>query len=105
MKRFTMPREVEAVDLTSVEPTDDQPSEVVFGGSLLDLRQLAYAITNEGHSLESACKAFDVPYVKRKVVHGRITPEYVDYNREDVWATTELYLKVMEEYAKCVPSV
>lgn len=101
MKRFTVPREVEAVDLR----TDDQPDEVVFGGNLLDLRQLAYALTNKGHSLESACRAFGVDYVKRKVQHGRITPEYIDYNREDVWATAELYLKVMEEYAKCVPSV
>lgn len=101
MKRFTVPREVEAVDLR----TDDQSDEVVFGGNLLDLRQLAYALTNEGHSLESACWAFGVPYVKRKVVHGRITSEYVDYNREDVGATAELYLKVMDEYAKCIPSV
>lgn len=101
IKRFTVPREVEAVDLR----TDDQPDEVVFGGNLLDLRQLAYALTNEGHSLESACKTFGVPYVKRKIQHGRITPEYIDYNREDVWATAELYLKAMEEYAKCVPSV
>jgi hypothetical protein len=100
MKRFTVPREVEAVDLR----TDDQTDEVVFGGGLLDLRQVAYALTNEGHSLESACKAFGVSYVKRKVQHGKITPEYIDYNREDVWATVELYLKVMEEYAKCVPS-
>ena len=104
MKRFTMPWEVEAVDLTSVEPTDDQPEEVVFGGNLLDLRQLVYALTNEGHSLESACRAFGVPYAKRRVKHGRITPEYVDYNREDVWGTAELYLKAMEEFAKCVPS-
>lgn len=101
MKRFTVPREVEAVDLR----TDGQPDEVVLGGNLLDLRQLAYSLTNEGHSLESACGAFAVPYVKRKVQHGGITPEYIDYNREDVWATAELYLKIMEEYAKCVPSV
>jgi hypothetical protein len=65
---------------------------------------LAYALTNEGHSLESACRAFGVPYAKRKVQHGRITSEYIDYNREDVWATAQLYLKVMEEYAKCIPS-
>lgn len=104
MKRFTMPWEVEAVDLTPVEPTDDQPSGVVLGGGLLDLRQLVYALTNEGHSLESASRVFGVPYAKRKVQHGKITPEYVDYNREDVWATAELYMKAMEEFAKCVPS-
>jgi hypothetical protein len=101
MKRFTVPWEVEPADLV----TEDQSDEVVFGGTLLDLRQLAYALTNKGHSLESACKTFGVDYVKRKVQHGRITSEYVDYNREDVQATAKLYLKVIEEYAKCIPSV
>lgn len=106
MKRFTVPREVEAIG----RKMDDLSDEVVLGGNLLDLRQLAYALTNEGHSLESACEAFGVrdtsgaPYVKRKVVHGKISRQYIDYNRGDVWATAELYLKVMDEFAKCVPS-
>jgi len=36
--------------------------------------------------------------------HGRITPKYVDYNREDVWGTVELYLKAMEEISCIVGS-
>ncbi len=105
LKRFTKPRNVEVVDLVPVGPTGGQPNEVVvFGGEILDLRQLVYTLTDEGHSLESACKTFGVPFKKRNVRHGKITVGYINYNREDVWATTELYLKVMEEYVQCVPS-
>jgi hypothetical protein len=75
----------------------------MVGGDLLDLRQLVYALTDKSHSLESASRVFGVPYTKRPVRHGSITPEYVDYCREDVQATAELYLRVMEEYLQCVP--
>ncbi len=71
-----------------------------FRGHFLDLRTLAFALTDRGHTLESACDAFGVPYTKRTVTHGVITPEYVDYNREDVEATAHLYAAAMTEYLR-----
>jgi hypothetical protein len=72
-----------------------------FRGHFLDLRTLAFALTDRGHSLESACKAFGVEHGKMKVKrHGKITRKYIDYNRRDVLATCELAEKLLEEYQK-----
>ena len=72
----------------------------VFRGHMLDLRTLAFALTDRSLSLESACKLFGVEHGKQKVEqHGIITPEYVDYNRRDVLASTELAAKLLAEYA------
>jgi len=71
----------------------------LFRGRFLDLRTLAGALTGEGHSLESACKAFGVQHGKvRAERHGVVTEDYLDYNRRDVQATWELYLAPLEEW-------
>lgn len=69
-------------------------------GRFLDLRQLTFALTNESHSLESACNLFGVPYKKREVEHGKIDYDYLLYNYEDVEATLKLYCNLMKEYKK-----
>jgi len=72
-----------------------------FRGHFLDLRTLAFALTDRGHSLESACDAFGVEHKKSKVKrHGKITQKYIDYNRRDVLATSALAEKVIEEYQR-----
>ena len=70
----------------------------MFNGHFLDARTLAFALTNEGHTSESASDEFEVPYTKRPVTHGTITEEYVTYCREDVEATAKLYASAMAEY-------
>ena len=56
-------------------------------------------LTDRGHSLASACKAFGVEQGKLAVErHGVVTPEYIDYNRRDVEATAALASKLLEEY-------
>ena len=56
-------------------------------------------LTDKGHTLKSACKAFGVAHGKTKAQkHGEITPEYIAYNRNDVLATTELLEKTLAEY-------
>jgi hypothetical protein len=71
-----------------------------FRGHFLDLRTLVFSLTGKSHSLASACEAFGVEHGKNKAEeHGRITPEYIDYCRRDVQATTELYEKTRNEYA------
>jgi hypothetical protein len=70
-----------------------------FRGHFLDLRTLAFALTDRGHSLESACKAFGVAHPKRPTTHhGTVTPAYITYNRFDVLSTWELATKLLEEY-------
>ena len=72
-----------------------------FKGYFLDLRTLAFALTNESHSLDSACRLFEVKQGKQKIEkHGTVNFEYIDYNRQDVLITWELYKKLQEEYEK-----
>jgi hypothetical protein len=72
----------------------------VFRGHMLDLRTLAFALTDRSLSLAGACELFGVEHGKQKVAqHGVITPEYIDYNRRDVLASTELAAKLLAEYA------
>jgi hypothetical protein len=71
----------------------------IFRGHFLDLRTLAFALTNQSYSLESACDAFDVEHGKAAVSeHGKITNEYIDYCRRDVEATSELAEKLLLEF-------
>ena len=65
----------------------------------LDVRTLAFALTNVGHSLASACAAFGVEHGKQEIAeHGIISDTYIDYNRRDVLATAELLEKLREEF-------
>ena len=62
-----------------------------WSGEFLDLRTLTFALTARGHSLQSACAAFDVPGKADPGEHGAITPEYIGYCRQDVAATAGLH--------------
>jgi len=92
LKQFSAPHEI--------EDSERDAEGLPFRGHLLDLRTIAFALTDRGHTLESACEAFGVRYEKREVEHGRITPEYIDYCREDVGATAKLYQAVTAEYRR-----
>ena len=71
----------------------------IFRGHFLDLRTLAFALTDRGYSLAGACEAFGVEHGKQVVKrHGIVTKKYIDYNRRDVLATSELAAKLLEEY-------
>jgi hypothetical protein len=97
---FTGRKSPDLVDLIPDGSTTGKPLKI-FQGNFLDLRTLAFALTDSGHSLESACKAFNVEHPKQRVaVHGKITGAYIDYNRRDVLATAELADKLMKEYEK-----
>lgn len=66
----------------------------------LDLRTLAYALSDCGHSLLSAGKAFGARQIKAPHAegHGVITPEYVAYARQDVAATCALLEALRAEF-------
>ena len=90
LKGFRSPECIDDQDL--IPDGDGKPDrdEWQFRGHFLDLRTLVFALTDSSHSLQSACAAFGVPYVKREVVHGRIDDDYVTYCREDIAATERL---------------
>src|SRR5207237_3135448 len=72
-----------------------------YRGQFLDLRTLAFALTDRGYTLASAAQAFGLDAGKLQIQeHGRITELYVDYNRRDVEVTAELYGALMEEFLR-----
>ena len=100
LKGFTARNSPDKVDLIPEGSLTGKPEQgYKFRGHFLDLRTLAFALTDQGYSLEGACKAFDVEHGKHRATrHGKVTEKYIDYNRRDVLATSELALKLLEEY-------
>ena len=102
LKGFTARYQPDRLDLIPEgSPTGEPEKGYKFRGHMLDLRTLAFALTDKGYSLDSACKAFGVEHGKQHVTrHGVVTKKYIDYNRRDVQATSELAVKLLAEYAK-----
>lgn len=102
LKGFTSRKNPDKDDLIP-EGSDSGEAEsgYIFRGHFLDLRTLAFALTDQSYTLESACKAFGVEHGKQSVQeHGKITNNYIDYNRRDVLATAELAQKLIDEFEK-----
>jgi hypothetical protein len=102
LKGFTARFGADDSDLIPEDSATGQPVRgYKFRGHMLDLRTLAFALTDRSYSLDTACKAFGVEHGKQHVTrHGVITRKYIDYNRRDVQATSELAVKLLAEYAK-----
>ena len=68
-----------------------------FPGYFLDLRTLAFALTDEVYSFDAACEAFGVEYA-REAAHS---PEaYIHDIRRTVSASSALAVKLLDELAK-----
>ncbi|MGB8474132.1 MAG: hypothetical protein WCE61_08620 [Candidatus Acidiferrum sp.] len=102
LKGFTARFGPDDSDLIPEDSTTGRPEKgYKFRGHMLDLRTLAFALTDRSYSLDSACKAFGVEHGKQHVTgHGFVTRKYIDYNRRDVQATSELAVKLLAEYAR-----
>jgi hypothetical protein len=102
LKGFTSRYRPDDSDLIPEDSLTGEPEKgYKFRGHLLDLRTLAFALTDRGYSLESACKAFGVEHAKQRVTkHGVVTASYIDYNRRDVQATSELAVALLAEYGR-----
>lgn len=102
LKGFTGSHNPDRVDLIPDGSATGEPEPgFKFRGHFLELRTLAFSLTDRGYTLETACPAFGVVHGKERAVrHGEITEQYIDYNRRDVLATSELALKLLEEYGK-----
>jgi hypothetical protein len=102
LKGFTGRRTPDEADLIPEGSTTGKPEKgFIFRGHFLDLRTLAFALTDESYTLERACDDFGVEHGKQTVKrHGIVTDKYIRYNRRDVLATSELAIKLLEEYDK-----
>ena len=100
LKGFAGRLEPDETDLIPEGSTTGKPDHSYgFRGHFLDLRTLAFALTDRGHSLQSACDAFGVREGKGNADrHGVVSASYIDYNRQDVAATAALAFKLLEEY-------
>jgi len=102
LKGFTRRQDPDEEDLIPEGSTTGQQEEdYAFRGHFLDLRTLAFALTDKSYTLEKACEDFGVEHGKQRVVrHGIVSDKYIEYNRRDVLATSELAIKLLEEYDK-----
>lgn len=102
LKGFTARFNADRSDLIPEDSATGDPEKgYKFRGHMLDLRTLAFALTDRGYSLETASRAFGVEHGKQRAArHGIITKSYIDYNRCDVQATSELAVKLLAEYEK-----
>lgn len=78
------------MDITSPKgrPIGADGKPVSYRPGFLDLRTLAFALTDRGHTLKSACEAFNVDQGKAHTEsHGRINADYIAYARQDVKAS------------------
>jgi hypothetical protein len=102
LKGFTRRKNPDEEDLIPEGSKTGKPEEdYAFRGHFLDLRTLAFALTDKGYTLEKACEDFGVEHQKHAAEkHGIVTKKYIDYNRRDVLATSELAVKLLEEYDK-----
>jgi hypothetical protein len=72
-----------------------------YRGRFLDLHTLVYALTDASLSLDAAAEEFDLADRKHSPSgHGVITPEYIDYNRQDVRLTWALHQGLMAEWRR-----
>lgn len=102
LKGFTGAIEADEEDRIPEGAASPKPlKRYTFRGHMLDLRTLAFALTDRGLTLEKACELFGVEHGKQKAEqHGTVTAKYIDYNRRDVLASTELAEKLLAEYAR-----
>ena len=91
--------DVEDDDLIPEDSSDGDPDDKYeWPGNFLDLATLVFGLTGAPHSLESACQVFGVKGKAESGGHGRVTEQYVDYCRQDVAATMDLYEALMAEF-------
>jgi hypothetical protein len=102
LKGFTGRKIADDSDLIPEGSITGKPEEdYIFRGHFLDLRTLAFALTDRGYTLEGACEDFGVENGKQPASqHGIVTEDYIRYNRDDVQATSELAIKLLEEYSQ-----
>jgi hypothetical protein len=96
---FTARNSPDQVDLIPEGSPSGKPQPgYKFRGHFLDLKTLAFGLTDEGYSLPEACEAFGVEHWKQQTVrHSAITKESIHDIRRDALAMSELAPKLIGE--------
>jgi hypothetical protein len=99
---FTARNSPDQVDLIPEgSPSGKPQAGYRFRGHFLDLRTLAFALTDEGYSLEAACEAFGIEHrTEHPVRHRAISNQHINGVRSDVLAMSELSAKLVGELAQ-----
>jgi hypothetical protein len=94
LKGFTGRSTPDEADLIPEGSTTGEPEEgYIFRGHFLDLRTLAFALTDKSYTLEKACEDFGVEHGKQRAArHGIVTDKYITYNRRDVLCNLRISL-------------
>jgi hypothetical protein len=102
LKTLTHPKDPDPADRVPDDSNGKSDKRFYPPGNFLELRTLAFALTDRGHTLDSACEAFGVERKGDPGIHPGwdFTPEYIDYNRRDVRITGELMGAMLAEYAR-----
>ena len=87
------------IEFTKPIRQKNQKKKDHYKGCFVDLKTLAFVLTNKSYSLRNALKDFGCKLEKDTVSeHGKISEEYLRYNVKDTLATYELYKKCLERY-------
>ncbi|MDQ3690969.1 MAG: hypothetical protein M3406_13240 [Chloroflexota bacterium] len=71
-----------------------------YRGRFLDLRTLAYALSDRSHTLNSAAAAWGLETLKLEIEElGVVSLEAIDYNRQDTRLTHLLYRAMTDDWA------
>jgi len=82
------------IKLGSILHKEEWPKE----GRFLDLRTLGWALRNRSFNLKGACRAFGVEGKKDYQPSGKISPEEIEYCREDVASTHRVLNAMIAEF-------
>lgn len=78
-------------DPARLPPENGRKTGPVFRGAFIDLRTLAFALTDRSLTLDGACELLGARVRKTPFDrHGEVSPESLDYCRNDVRATAAL---------------
>lgn len=97
---FTGRNSPDQVDLIPEGSASGKPEPCYkFRGHFLDLKTLAFGLTDEAYSLETACETFGVEHRQQQPVrHAVINREYVEDIHRDVVSISELTAKLVGEF-------
>jgi hypothetical protein len=84
------------IELTGRRPDAESGEGSRYRGEFLDLSNLAHALTGRHWILAQALAAFTGEVLDKDVEHGRMTPQYIDYCRDDVRGTVSLAETLLE---------
>jgi hypothetical protein len=91
------PKDSKAAFIRLAGGDKDQPFR---SGRFLDLKTLAWALRNRSFSLKSACAEWKVPGKLDHEPTGRVTPEEIEYCRQDVNASVGLLNALLHEFRR-----